>query len=442
MQLIAPAVEKRARKGRLLLESRVIRSLSTLSDLTSQQCSAEIDSLTRKEVFMKRMLGFFIVCFLCVSVSALAAPCGKITRLEGQVDVLRPGEKAAARVSLGDPVEVGEIYSAKTRSKAEITFNNRNVLRIAATTRVEIKEFMLGPDKSSAVVKLHGGRVQAMTSEDLAMRMVSFAEGKFEVHTENAVAGIRDTNMLVGFERGVTTVLLISGNIYLFNPLRPENIMSLGAGQISTIPTSNALPTQPRPASDAERRSLVVQVTPSPRIAADVKGGVPVPQIITNAHNAGMNMETIVSEALHAGADPVAVVTSAVTTDPSSAFVIVDTAVNVYPSQAPEIVNAVLTVPGVNSGSVITAAAVNTTGNPDTLANLRTVSLNAGVPQATVDAAMTAAAGSAAGAAGNVGGGTGTIGGTGGTGGYGYGASGSGSYSGSGGGGTPLSGSQ
>lgn len=124
---------------------------------------------------MKRILTFFILCFLIVPVTALAAPCGKITHVEGQVDVLHPGEKAATRVSLGDAVQVGEIYSARSRSKAEITFNNRNVLRIAATTRVEIKEFMLGPDKSSTVVRLRSGHVQAMTSEDLAMRMVSFA---------------------------------------------------------------------------------------------------------------------------------------------------------------------------------------------------------------------------------------------------------------------------
>jgi|SRR5271157_46791 len=384
---------------------------------------------------MKRILTFFILCFLTVSVTALAAPCGRITHVEGQVDVLRPGEKVVTRVSLGDAVQVGEIYSARSRSKAEITFNNRNVLRVAATTRVEIKEFMLGPDKSSTVVRLRSGRVQAMTSEDLAMRMVSFAEGKFEVHTENAVAGIRDTNMLVGFDRGVTTVLLVSGNIYLFNPLRPENIISLGAGQISTIPTSNALPTQPRPASDAERRTLLVQVTPPPRIAADIKGGVPLSQVITNAHNAGMDMETIVSEALHAGADPVAVVTSAVTTDPSSAFVIVDTAVNLHPSQAPEIVNAVLTVPGVNAGSVITSAAVGASGNADALANLRSGALNSGVPQSTVDAALAAAAVGPTGAAGSAGGSTGGIGGTGGTGGYGYGAAGSTSYSGGGAGG-------
>lgn len=244
--------------------------------------------------------------------------------------------------------------------------------------------------------------------------------------------------MLVGFDRGVTTVLLVSGNIYLFNPLRPENIMSLGPGQISTIPTSNALPTQPRPASDAERRTLLVQVAPPPRIAADIKAGLPLSSVITNAHNAGMNMETIVSEALHAGADLVTVVTSAVTTDPSSAFVIVDTAVNLHPSQAPEIVDAVLTVPGVNAGSVITAAAVGASGNADALTSLRTSALNAGVPQPTVDAALATAAAGPAGAAGSAGGSTGGIGGTGG---YGYGAAGSTSYSGGGAGGA-LSGSR
>jgi hypothetical protein len=201
---------------------------------------------------------------LLSSVAAFAAPCGKITHVEGRVDVLRPGKNLAIEVSLGDPVEVGDIYRAKTLSKAEATFLNGNVLRIGPATRVEIKEYMVEGGKSSNVVKLYRGRVQAVSAEDLAKKIVAFAEGrKFEVHTENAVAGVRDTNMLVEAEGGTTTVILLSGEGYLYNPQRPQKIVRLTSGYVSTVSGSGGPPTQPKPASDIRIRSFIQQVTPS-----------------------------------------------------------------------------------------------------------------------------------------------------------------------------------
>ncbi len=205
---------------------------------------------------------FFLILFS--SVAAFAAPCGKITHVEGQVDVLRPGTNLAVEISPGDPVEVGDILKAKSKSKAEITFLNRNVLRIGPATRVEIKEYMVGGGKDSNVIKLYSGRVQAVSADDLAKKVVAFAEGrKFEVHTENAVAGVRDTNMLVGFLGHTTTVIFLSGKGYLYNPRYPEFIRSLITKYFSIISGPGGYPTEPKPAGDSQIRGFFHQVTPS-----------------------------------------------------------------------------------------------------------------------------------------------------------------------------------
>ncbi len=78
---------------------------------------------------MKRIsLAFLLIvfCFLFIStIVAEAAPVGKITRIEGRVDVLKTGQRSVMNVSLGDSVDVGDIYRAKTNSRAEITFSTR-----------------------------------------------------------------------------------------------------------------------------------------------------------------------------------------------------------------------------------------------------------------------------------------------------------------------------
>lgn len=203
---------------------------------------------------MKKYI-IFVIAFslLLVSHISLAAPVGRITSLEGRVDVLKTGKNIASPINLGDPVDVGDIFRAKSNSRTEITFINKNLLRITPNTRVEIKEYMVEGDRSSSVAKLHRGRVQAVAAEEFIKKAAAFAEGnKFEVHTPNAVAGIRGTNMVVSHERGFTGVLFIEGKGYLFNPQAREKMVPLTAGFISFVTGPTALPTTPRRATEGE----------------------------------------------------------------------------------------------------------------------------------------------------------------------------------------------
>ncbi|MCX5803606.1 MAG: FecR domain-containing protein, partial [Proteobacteria bacterium] len=113
---------------------------------------------------MKKYIFFLALIFIFFTVSlSFAAPIGKITQVQGRVDVLKTGKNMVAPVSLGAPVDIGDIYRAKTNSKAEITFINKNILRIAPATKIEIKEYMAEGNRSSAVMRLHRGRVQAIS---------------------------------------------------------------------------------------------------------------------------------------------------------------------------------------------------------------------------------------------------------------------------------------
>jgi hypothetical protein len=193
-----------------------------------------------------------IILSLVVPSFAVAAPVGKVTLVEGRVDVLKTGRQAVAKVAQGDDVDVGDIFRTKTASRAEITFTNKNVLKIDPATRVEIGWYSMEADKSSQVMKLQRGKVQAISGEDFIKKITSAVEGnKFEVRTPNAVAGIRGSHMIVGFARLTTSLFFRTGKGYFYNPLFPERIVNVTGGFMSFIVGQNGIPTPPRPGNEA-----------------------------------------------------------------------------------------------------------------------------------------------------------------------------------------------
>jgi hypothetical protein len=213
------------------------------------------------EAFMKRVIACTaIVCALLLFLvgPCLAAPVGRLVQVQGRVDVLKAGKNIVTPVSLGDAVDVGDVYRAKSASAAEIQFTNGNSLKIGPSSRVEIKEYTMEGEKSSASVRLHRGRVQAVAGDDFLKKAASVIEGsKFEVETPNAVAGIRGTSMVVFYERGVGGTLFLEGHGYLYSLDIPGQIIPIQAGYISFVMGRSVMPTLPRKATPAELRSQI-----------------------------------------------------------------------------------------------------------------------------------------------------------------------------------------
>ena len=170
---------------------------------------------------------------------------GKVTYVEGKVDVLKPGQTVATPVSKGDSVDVGDIYRAKSNSKAEIVFINKNVLRIVQNTRTEIKEYSVEGDRSTGIIRLYRGKVQVTGAPEFTKKVAAFAEGnKLEVHTPNAVAGVRGTSFGVSYEGGITWIFCLEGKVYAFNWANPAVLILIPAGGASNV-SGDTPPTQP-----------------------------------------------------------------------------------------------------------------------------------------------------------------------------------------------------
>jgi hypothetical protein len=159
---------------------------------------------------------------------------------------------------------LGDIIRTKSDGKVEITFNNENVLRLASSTRVEIKEHMTREDNNSSIVKMYRGMVQAISSPSFIKRVsISPNHNTYEVHTLTAVCGIRGSNMIVSFNSGTTSVLFVTGKGYIFNPEMRDVIIPITAGQISFVEKVNTPPSPPRQAMGAEIAVQVKTLTPT-----------------------------------------------------------------------------------------------------------------------------------------------------------------------------------
>ena len=124
--------------------------------------------------------------------TAYAASVGNVTHVTGRVDITSPGE-AAVPANVGDEINENDIIRTKSKSKAEITFLDGNILRLAEETRVEIAEYMIEEEQVVGILNLFRGKLQNIVST-LGKKYGPNKRNRFEVHTPTAVCGVRGTN--------------------------------------------------------------------------------------------------------------------------------------------------------------------------------------------------------------------------------------------------------
>ncbi len=210
---------------------------------------------------------FAIHCSLFTG-SAEAQLAGKITKVEGRVDILRAGAAAVA-VKVGDAVNVGDVLRTKSDGKAEITFIDQSVMSVGPKSRLGIDEYLYKPEdeKRAASLKIYRGRTGFQIPKP-----VYPAEGsKFEMKTKTAVAGVRGTEGII-YTDGVERVYVKDGVIEFKNPL---GSVIVSKGEVGEVFYGRA-PVE-RPYSEREYQQQEKQVTPAPPGRAEAPEAPPPP---------------------------------------------------------------------------------------------------------------------------------------------------------------------
>ncbi|MBI9082518.1 MAG: FecR domain-containing protein [Desulfobacterales bacterium] len=193
-------------------------------------------------------LSLVIALILLLPMMAQAAPVGKFTSVKGSVDVTPAGGKSAA-IQVGSPVSVGDIVRTKSRSSAEILFDDGSVLRLARNSRLAINEYSMGKGEDRGIMKLFRGKVQSIVKR--AAGFFGNRKNRFEVHTPTAVCGVRGTNFFTWYAEGQSGAAVKEGTVYSYSVAKPAEVRDVKAGE-SMVVVSEEEPPVVRPATDQD----------------------------------------------------------------------------------------------------------------------------------------------------------------------------------------------
>lgn len=191
---------------------------------------------------------------LLTSGLAIAAPVGTFTKVEGKVDIFRPSEDAAAPVQAGDPVSLGDAIRTKRNGRAEIQFKDETVIQLAPETRITIDEYSYRGEntREKGLIGLFRGKMRAIVAKLKAVVVpVARTDASFNVKTPTAIAGVKGTDFIIYYERGVTGVIFIDGEGFVYNPGQPGKVVTVKGGQASFVLGAEDPPLDAQPVSDS-----------------------------------------------------------------------------------------------------------------------------------------------------------------------------------------------
>ncbi|MFC1494745.1 FecR domain-containing protein [Thermodesulfobacteriota bacterium] len=195
-------------------------------------------------------LSISMVFFCLLPCQAIGASIGKITFLQGNVDITKPEEKAQ-KVKTGDGVYEKDIIRTKSNAKCEITFNDSNILRIAGSSRVAIESYFIEEDDKDTIFNLSRGNIQNIVKKKLASLFGSKSRRKFEVHTKTAVVGVRGTDFFTYYTKGISGATFKEGSGYCYNLQTPDQIYLIQPGETFILTGPDIQPVL-RPATSSE----------------------------------------------------------------------------------------------------------------------------------------------------------------------------------------------
>ena len=120
-----------------------------------------------------------------------APPAGKVTFLAGEAT--RRGGPDVEKLATGAAVYQGDVLETQKRTRLEVTLADGSIVRLGPGSRAEVQAAAFGRtvEERNVSAKLLVGKVWANVAKAVG------GEQRFEVKTENAVAGVRGTTFRV-----------------------------------------------------------------------------------------------------------------------------------------------------------------------------------------------------------------------------------------------------
>ena len=151
------------------------------------------------------------------------APAGSVSFLAGQAQRVAGGRTTP--LAVGAPVFAGDVIETQKRTRLELKLADQSVLRLGPAARVDLSAASFGRsvEERQVSAKLRVGNVWAKVAKTVG------GESRFEVKTENAVAGVRGTTFRVDAARDRSVVVKVySGTVAVAGSRVPRPVHGEG----------------------------------------------------------------------------------------------------------------------------------------------------------------------------------------------------------------------
>lgn len=125
------------------------------------------------------------------ALAAAPAPAGTVTFVAGEATRKAGGK--VEKLAVGKPVFQGDLLETQRRTRLEVKLADQSVIRLGPSSKAEVQAAAFGKsvEDRNVSAKLLVGKVWANVAKAVG------GEQRFEVKTENAVAGVRGTTFRV-----------------------------------------------------------------------------------------------------------------------------------------------------------------------------------------------------------------------------------------------------
>ena len=177
---------------------------------------------------------------------------GTVLAVEGVAEVRTSQATEWERLRFRDGIFLNDTVRTAAEAKLKVLLQDDSIMTLAEQSEMQFTDFLLTEQQRRSIVNLFVGKVRLLTTR-------LFGAGSFtEVHTPNAVAGVRGSATVTQYvpQNAQTDHLCESGDCYMSNPTRPNEFLTVPPGHVAQQIGPPGLPTETRQATQTEQQTL------------------------------------------------------------------------------------------------------------------------------------------------------------------------------------------
>lgn len=206
---------------------------------------------------MTMRIAILLLCALVARPSMAQDVSGVMMVVKGEITVTSSKDKKTENAKVGRKVFPGDTITAGKDARAKIVMSDKNILNISPESKVTIEKYTNDPksDSRNVELKVEYGKVRASVEQKY-----DGEKSKFNIKTPTAVAGVRGTDFITGFNRQTktTSIVTFSGTVAVGTPGPQGQIMNpvfVQPGQATEVGAGKA-PEAPKPMPKDELNNM------------------------------------------------------------------------------------------------------------------------------------------------------------------------------------------